>query len=267
MGKDSAEKTVAAQIKAELGEAERNLRSLLKRQKDAVKVADRASDVYWKHARKSGFDNEPSEAEKQAEYDNAQAVRALDSVTRSITKERERIARLKTPEELERRINEREATDRRIADLKARQGEKGTKMSTTVSEPRHKHVVPDSVRKSIVEALKGGLSPRAVADDLNKRKVKAPGASKAWIPNHVFVVMVEDTSFDSMKALRKKHPLKSKAVAAQPPRATTKLAGRKNGTARPLSRKAQAAGTSRGGTGKKQTGRKAASKKAATAKK
>lgn len=259
---DEPRKHVLAEVAAERKTLTAQLRSHQKLEKEVAKEDQKLGDKYWKLASRD-FDKEPDDKEREAERLANAAHKRLAGVFASISVVKDKLAALDNDAEIERRVTQRASTMERIDGLKARTG--GTDVPTATRKRKTTRVeVPADVIARIVRDVKGGMGITTVTDDLNAEKVKS-ATGGTWYPKQVWNVVLAKTGM-TVSELRKDKPLKSKAVASNPPRRTQTLP-KKTVAAKPLSKTAQANGTSRGGTGSKKRKPSAATRKVAASRK
>jgi hypothetical protein len=263
---EEARKRVLDDIKPERKQIESALREARKRLPKVQKDATAASDRWWKLARKNGLDNPITDKEKEAAHAHDQSARQLRSVESAIMTATRKLNELTDEAAIERRTQDKLRTYERISQLKTK--ENGS-MSSAATAPRASKTtgeVPAAVSNKIVKLyVEKGLSTPPITEQLNKEN--AEPHKKSWTDSKVRSILTSETG-KTLSQLRKKSPAASRALADRPPAATRKVSnGNGNGktaTAKPISKSAQAAGTSRGGTGSKK--KPAARKKTATAK-
>lgn len=265
MTEKEARERVLADIRPKRKQVESALREARKRLPKVTKDAIAASDRWWKIASKDGFDSPITDKEKEAAHAHDQSARQLRSVEGAITIAQRKLTELTDEAAIERAVRDKLSSYERVSKLRTK--ENGSMTATATRTPAKTAAdVPTSIANKILKLyIEQGVSTPPITAQLNKDKAEPYGAS--WTDTKVRTILTKETG-KTLSQLRDKSPAASRAVADRPPAATRKVnsnGGKAKATAKPLSKSAQATGTSRGGTGSKK--KTAARKKTATARK
>lgn len=248
----AARKAVTDKIKAERAQLQRDIKSARATEKEVAKEQEKASAKAFALAKKNGFDSEPTLQEETVAHDAALATRAFLGITRKLQTIEQKIAALDDPAEIERRVQAQLSQDQRISALVAR-----TSNDKPNDKPRGRRQrmstieIPKPVGDRIKKALEDGKSTGEVADKLRSDKVK-PVFYGEWTNRSVRRTYKVFTGKENIPARAKNAGRKLKDRAPAPTRKVTANGnGKKTSAAKPLTKAAQASGTSRGGTGSK----------------
>ena len=265
----AARVAVEKALKEERATVKKTLAATERMEKEAAKEDLRASNALWKLSQKNGLDNEPDAKEKEAEKVADRTHAKWSGIARSVARYKKRLAELDDPAELERLVQDELKKQAGLADLRQRK-EDGT--MATATAPRKRSTsngvartvdIPKPLGERVKKELEKGTPVRDLMAKLTKDKTPNPFKGP-WSPRAVRTTYKRFTGKKNIPAAAKKSG--RVPLAERTPARTTKLANKKTGSARPLSRKAQASGTSRGGTGHRKS-KTAGSKKKTAARK
>lgn len=235
------------------------LDSALQLEEEVAKEAEKLGEKAFALAKRDldgELDAEEREAQRLADAANAR----LRGVSRAITMNRDKLA-LMNDGEFDRRVKlkvEQLVRGRTSGEDNDNNGKRGKKKMAKQPAPT-RVPVPEATVSRVVDLVKT-KSQQEVADLLNKEG-KTTASGKPWTPQNIWHLVKKATG---KGVPRKSNGKKATAKKATPKKATaakngngkkttaTKTAVAKaKSTAKPLSKEAQGAGTSRGGTGSK----------------
>jgi hypothetical protein len=262
--REQAETFIRERITTERKDLEAKLADALKIEKEVTEEFDKIDAGYWALTKRD-LDAEPDEEELKVEQRRKHLMSRVQSISRAIASHRYALAQLDDPYYVDRRIREKaEQLDRGRNKNGNNNDTKGGKTMAKTATKRTP--VADSVLDRIVKLVQT-KSQQEVADILNKEGLTT-ASGKPWTPQNIWHAVKKRTGKGVPRKASNNAMPRAKAkpkTAAAKRKTAAKPKASANGTkqAKPLSKSAQASGTSRGGSGsrKKPTKRPVARKK------
>lgn len=206
---DEVTAEVEGQIASEVAEAHARIKRLRKELPAATKTADRL----WRKLLALPEGKTDPKIDEQLEAARTNELRIVDA----LRAEEAHLARLADPATVESRIY------RRTLELDKREETKMARKTNNKNQTPDNGPAPTALVNRIVKMIDGGMGLTAVAKKFNDEQVPLTGRNKVWHPQVVRGIYLKKTGKAGIKDVRKDNPVASKKVAAQPPKAATKL--------------------------------------------